>query len=321
MGECLCYDAAPQRRDKDPMGGGRMAGGADGRLRLALAQTEPVLGDVAANLKAHVRLAREARRRGADLIVFPELSLTGYILQDMVPEVAVRLDRPGPLRPLLEASRSIAIAAGLVEETTGHRFHNTALFLDRGRALHAHRKVYLPTYGMFDEGRDFAPGDRLAAFDTRLGRMGLLVCEDLWHLSSALVLAQDGADYLLALCNSPTEGIDPDRGLVNHATWRDLVKVTAQLQTLFVAYVNRVGFEDGVHFGGGSCVVDPAGRVIAEARVIAEDLVVCDLERAALRRARTLLPLLRDERLPVVGREVQRLLAVPATGRRAGRKS
>jgi len=88
--------------------------------------------------------------------------------------------------------------------------------------------------------------------------------------------------------------------------------VTAQMQTLYVIYANRIGFEDGINFSGGSCVIDPAGEALAEGRLIQEDLVVCDLPRASLRRARTLLPLLRDERLPVLAREVQRLLAVPA---------
>jgi predicted amidohydrolase len=290
-----------------------------GGLRVALAQVEPVLGDVGANVRMHVRLARQAMGRGAGLIVFPELSLTGYLLQDLVPDVAIRVDRPGPLRPLLAASRRIAIAVGLVEETAGHRFHNAALFLHGGRVVHVHRKIYLPTYGMFDEARDFAAGDRILSFGTRFGRMGMLVCEDLWHLSNALVLAQDGADCILAISNSPTEGVEPGRGLVNHATWKDLIKVTAQLQTVYVIYVNRVGFEDGVHFGGGSCVVDPAGRVVAESAVLTEDLVIADLDRRAIRRARTLLPLLRDERLPVLARELDRLLTVPPTGRRAAR--
>ena len=282
-----------------------------GRLRVALAQMEPVLGDLGANLGRHVRIARRALRQGADLVVFPELSLTGYLLQDLAQEIAVDLREPGPLRPLLSLSRRIAIAAGLVEEGAGHRYYNTAAWLEGGRIRHAHRKVYLPTYGMFDEGRDFAAGDRLQAFDTRLGRCGMLVCEDLWHLSSAVVLAQDGAGLLLALVNSPTEGIDARQGLAGHAAWRDLVRVTAQLQTMFVAYVNRVGFEDGVNFGGGSCVVDPFGQVIAEARLLQEDLVVCDLDLSLLRRARTFFPLLRDERLPVLSREIQRLLALP----------
>lgn len=293
----------------------RAANRSSGRLRVALAQVEPVLGDLKANVSLHLEWARRALRGGADLVVFPELSLTGYLLQDLVSEVALPLGDPGPLRPLLDLSRRIAMVVGLVEETPGHRHHNSALFLEGGRVRHVHRKVYLPTYGMFDEGRYFAAGDRLQAFNTRFGRMGLLICEDFWHPSTALVLAQDGADYLLVISAGPTEGIDRRRGLASHAAWRDLAKVTAQMQTLYVIYTNRVGFEDGINFSGGSCVFDPFGGALAEGRILEEDLVVCDLPRSSLRSARTLLPLLRDERLPVLAREVQRLMAVPATGR------
>lgn len=285
-----------------------------GRLRVALAQIEPVLGDLKANVSLHLDWSRKALRSGADLVVFPELSLTGYLLQDLVSEVARPLADLGPLRPLFDLSRKIAIVAGFVEETPGHRYYNSALFLEGGRVRHVHRKVYLPTYGMFDEGRYFAAGDRLQAFSTRLGRIGILICEDFWHPSTSLVLAQDGADYLLVLAAGPTEGIDR-RGLSVHATWRDLARVTAQMQTLFVIYANRVGFEDGINFSGGSCVIGPSGEALAEGRLLEEELVVCDLPRSSLRRARTLLPLLRDERLPVLAREVQRLLAVPAGGR------
>jgi len=289
--------------------------GSSARARIALAQMEPILGDVEANMSRHVAWARQAISRGADLLVFPELSLTGYLLQDLVADVAVSLDRPEPIRPLLETSRRIAMVVGLVEESTGHRFHNSALFLAGGRVRHVHRKVYLPTYGMFDEGRFFAAGDRIEAFPTPFGRMGMLICEDFWHPSSALVLAQDGADCLLVLSAGPTEAIGRQGGSIGQATWRNLARVTAQMQTLFVAYVNRVGFEDGVNFAGGSCVIDPLGECLAEGPSLEDGLVVCDLERSTLRRARTFYPLLRDERLPVLAREIERLLTLPAPGR------
>ena len=285
------------------------------RLRIALAQIEPVLGDLEANVARHLVWARRALARGAQLLVFPELSLTGYSLQDLVADVAVPLPKPQPIRALLEMSRRIPMVVGLVEETPGHRYHNSAVFLAGGRTCHVHRKVYLPTYGMFDEGRFFAAGDRLEAFPTPFGRMGLLVCEDFWHPSTALVLAQDGADYLLVISAGPTEGVDRRRGLIGHSTWKDLVKVTAQMQTMFIVYVNRVGFEDGVNFAGGSCVFDPFGEALAEGPILRESLVLCDLERSALRRARTMFPLLRDERLSVLAREVQRLMAFPAVTR------
>jgi len=286
---------------------------------MALAQMEPILGDFEANVTRHLAWARKAIAGGADLLVFPELSLTGYLLQDLVADVAVRLDEPAPIRPLLEMSRRVAMVVGLVEEAARHRFHNSALFLEGGRVRHVHRKVYLPTYGMFDEARFFAAGDRLEAFSTSFGRMGILICEDFWHPSAAVVLAQDGADCLLVMSAGPTEGIDRRRELGGRSTWRNLAMLTAQMQTLFVAYVNRVGFEDGVNFAGGSCVFDPFGDCLAEGPVLEDGLVICDLERSALRRARTLYPLLRDERLPVLAREIDRLLSLPAS--RPGRRS
>jgi predicted amidohydrolase len=279
---------------------------------------EPVLGDVPANVARHLEMARAAERRGADLVVFPELSLTGYLLQDLVADVALSVEDPAPLRPLLTFSRRLPLVVGLVEESRAHRYHNSAVHLEGGRIRHVHRKVYLPTYGMFDEGRYFAAGDRIQAYDSRLGRMGMLVCEDCWHPATAIVLSQDGADILIVLSAGPTEGIDSRRGLVGHGIWKDLLRVTAQLQTVYVVYVNRVGFEDGINFSGGSCVIDPFGETVAEAAILEEGLTVCDLERSRLRRARTALPLLRDERLQVLSREVQRLLALPpaAPGKR-----
>ena len=287
-------------------------------MRIALAQIAPPLGDPAASLKIHLAAARKAIRAGARLIVFPELSLTGYRLQDLVPEVARPIDSKGVLAPLFALSRRISIAFGLVEESEGHRYYNSAVFLEGGRVRHVHRKVYLPTYGMFEEGRYFSAGDTFTAFRTRLGRIGLLVCEDLWHPASALLLAQDGADYVLVLANSPVQSGEGAAGPRNHETWRDLIRVTAQLQTVFVVLVNRGGCEDGITFSGASAAVDPLGRVIAEGRMLGDDLVVCDLDRAALRRARTFYPLLRDERLPVLQREIGRLLAAPEAARGPG---
>lgn len=290
------------------------------RLRVALAQIAPALGDLSGNVSLHLRVARAALRRGARLAVFPELSLTGYRLQDMVSEIAVDLDAPGPILPLLKMSRRISMIVGLVEESEGHRFYNSALFLEGGRIRHVHRKVYLPTYGMFEEGRYFSAGDSLRAFRSRLGRAGMLICEDIWHPPSSLVLAQDGADYLFVLANGPTHGLDRPEGPSSQRTWSDLLKVTAQLQTVFVVCANRVGCEDGVTFGGGSSVHDPLGRRLAVARQFDHDLVVCDLDRSALRRARTAYPLLRDERLPLLSREIARLLAAASTDRGAGGK-
>jgi predicted amidohydrolase len=284
---------------------------------VALAQMEPILGDVSTNVSRHLDHARAAIRRKADVVLFPELSLTGYRLQDLVTEVALPLNAHGALRPLLEASRRIAMVVGLVEESEGHRYYNSAVFLEGGRIRHVHRKAYLPTYGMFEEGRYFAPGNSLRSFRSRQGRFGMLICEDIWHSSTSLALAQDGADYLVVIANSPTQGTDSKDALASRSTWQDILRVTARLQTLFVLWVNRVGFEDGVNFGGGSCVMDPLGKLIAQADSLESQLLVCDLDRASLRRARTAYPLLRDERLELLSREVRRLLDGPSASRRS----
>ncbi len=275
-------------------------------IRVALGQIAPLLGDFEANLETHGRIAREAVATGSDLIVFPELSLTGYLLGDQVPELAIPLD-DARMKPLLEASQKIDIVAGLVEDAPGHRFHNTAVYVSRGRVLHAHRKLYLPTYGLFQEGREFAAGNRVRCFDSPWCPAGLLLCEDLWHMPCAWLLAQQGAEVIFVLSNGPTRGAKPGREVTSVAVWRELLQITAQFQTTWMVYVNRVGCEDGLTFGGGSLVVDPFGRVAGSAPALDEALEVVDLKSEVLRRARTAYPLLRDENLELVERELARL--------------
>jgi len=146
-----------------------------------MAQIAPVLAHRERNLALHLEQIEAARRQGADLVVFPELSLTGYFVRDMVPDVAIRAASPAIGR-LMEAAGPTALVVGFVEESAQHRFYNSALLAEEGRIVHVHRKVYLPTYGLFDEQRYFAAGERIEAFDTaRFGRVGLLICEDFWH--------------------------------------------------------------------------------------------------------------------------------------------
>jgi len=271
-----------------------------------MAQIAPRLGDVRANLDRHLEVVAQAREQGADLVVFPELSLTGYVLRDLTPEVALAAGA-APLRRLAAASRDLDLVVGFVEDAPGHRFHNAAAYFSRGKIRHVHRKVYLPCYGMFQEARDFAPGERLRSFDAPFGPSGLLVCEDLWHPTSAYLLAHQGAEVILVLSAGPTRGTRPGRRITSIAVWRELLQVTAQFQTTFLVYVNRVGCEDGLTFGGGSTVVDPFGRVVAELAPLEEELRTVELDPEVLRRARTAYPLLRDEQVDLVQRELERL--------------
>src|SRR5258706_14808638 len=172
-------------------------------VRVALAQIAPKLGDLESNLDLHRDAIRLARREKAGVVVFPELSLTGYVLRDQVPEIALTSTAP-LFKRLARASLDVDLVVGYAEEAPGHRFHNATAYLSKGRVVHVHRKVYLPTYGMFDEGRDFAPGEMFRAFDAPHGPSGVLICEDAWHPVSAWILVQDGAEVLFALSSGPT---------------------------------------------------------------------------------------------------------------------
>jgi predicted amidohydrolase len=270
-----------------------------------LAQIKPKLGCVADNLaliEENIQLAIDDRK---ELIVFPELALTGYFLKDLVPEVARRLDSP-EIQRLVELSRHISISVGFVEVTDDYRFFNSALYLEDGAIRHLHRKVYLPTYGLFDEQRYLARGERFRAFDTRFGRVGMLVCEDMWHLSASYILAMDGATTLICLSSSPGRGIEGD-SLGSASAWQQLIATTAMFLNCRVLYCNRVGFEDGVNFWGGSEYVAPSGESLVRGRLLEEDSVTATIDEGALRRERIFSPMLRDENLFVTMQELRRI--------------
>jgi NAD+ synthase (glutamine-hydrolysing) len=278
------------------------------QINLALAQINTVLGDVEANLEKHLEFIQEARSQKADLIVFPELSLTGYVLQDLVPVVA---HRPTPDDPvfhrLLDASRDLDLVVGFVDEDARHRFYIAAAYLSQGEIVHVHRKVHLPTYTIFDERRFLAAGDSFRAFDTRFGRAGLLICEDFWHASSPYLLWLDGADLLLLTSASPGRGVTDEH--IGSSEWVETIaKAYAGLFTVFVAHSNRVGFEDGLNFWGGATAYDPDGKLIAKGPYDEEALTYAELDLAQIRRTRARLPLLRDERPELVQNEIRRIL-------------
>jgi predicted amidohydrolase len=279
------------------------------KCTLGIAQINTRLGDVAANLEKHLELAGRARQAGAELLIFPELSLTGYVLQDLAPTVAMRPEASHPIfARLLQASQEIDLVVGFVDEDTRHRFFIASAYLSQGRLLHVHHKVYLPTYGLFDEGRFFAWGDHIQAFDTRFGRLGILICEDFWHASPPYLLWLDGADLLLFTSASPGRGLSSEPQLESARWVEHINQAYASLFTTFVAHANRVGYEDGLHFWGGSTLFDPNGELVARGAYYQEDLVVATIDLNQLHRTRARLPLLRDERTALVQRELQRIV-------------
>jgi predicted amidohydrolase len=280
-------------------------------IRVALAQIAPSLGQLDANLARHHALIAEARAGGADLVVFPELGLTGYQLQDLAAEVSMRLDDPR-LADLAATTKDLSVIVSFVEESADHRLFIAAALIEDGEIRHVHRKLFLPTYGLFDERRFFASGDLLRAVPSRLGAgIGLAVCEDFWHLAVPQILALDGAQILINVSSSPGRDLAATNevGLGTASSWRTLMRTYAQLTTSFVIFCNRVGVDESISFWGGSEVIAPTGAALLSAPFYDEGLFTVDIASADIRRERIGLPLLRDERPELQVRELSRIIA------------
>jgi predicted amidohydrolase len=263
------------------------------------------------NLARHRELLAQARAAGAGLVVFPELGLTGYQLQDLAAEVAMRKDDPR-LLGLAAESKGLSAVVSFVEEADDHRLFIAAALLEDGEVRFVHRKLYLPTYGLFDERRFFAAGDRLRTVDSRLGvKLGIAICEDFWHLSVPETLALDGAQLLINVSSSPGRDLAAihEVGLGTAVSWRTLMRTYAQLTTSFVVFCNRVGMDETISFWGGSEVIAPSGEALFTAPLFDEGLYTVDVELGDVRRERIGLPLLRDERPELHMRELRRILA------------
>jgi predicted amidohydrolase len=278
------------------------------KINIGLAQISPKLADVRFNCELHLSFVEQAARQKVDLLVFPELSLTGYTLQDAMSEVAHQAAPSDPLMSsMLEASRRLDLVVGFAEVDERSRFFTAGAYLSQGKIVHVHRKVYLPTYGLFDEGRYFDLGDSVRAFDTRFGRMAILICEDFWHVSPPYLAWLDGADVMLLTSASPGRGLGLDDRLDSSRFVETVNKSYAALFGSFVVHSNRVGFEDGMNFWGGSTIFAPNGELVVQAPYFEESLTVASIDLADIRRTRKRIPLLRDERPELTLRELQRM--------------
>lgn len=281
------------------------------KLTVGMAQIYPKLGDIPCNLQKHLQLMDDFAQQGGQLIVFPELSLTGYYLRDLVAELASKPIPDDPVfGPLLRKSKELQLEAvvGFVEEDSRGRFYISAAYLSRGDVLHVHRKVYLPDYTMFEDKKFFATGSSLRAFDTFYGRVGMLICEDFWHVSPPYVLWMDGADVLIFINASPGRGLGKEEKLAT-SSWIEMVsQAYAGLFTNYVIQCNRVGFEDGVNFGGGSTLISPDGVELVHGPYFEETLLMYTIDLNDLRRTRARLPLLRDERPDLLIHEMNRII-------------
>ena len=274
-------------------------------MKIAIAQCAPALGAMKRNLEMHREWIGKARAAGAKVIVFPELSLTGYHLKDLAADVACAADDP-ILEPIAQASRDIDITAGFVERSKDATLHIAQGYWSGGSLRHVHRKVYLPTYGIFDDGRYFGPGERFETFESAVGTAGIAICEDLWHVSVPYLYGATGATIVLSPSDSPGRGVAEGGDLGTAESCRLMDRFYAQYLTMYIVFVNRVGHEDGIAFWGGSEVVAPDGSVVARAPDFEETLLMADVDHDLVARERDRNPLIRDERPDLVIAQLMR---------------
>lgn len=276
-------------------------------MRLVLAQADSVLGDVDQNLERAKEILRESASLGADLVVFPELFLTGYSVSDVARDIAIE-GGDDRLAALTAADGgSIAALIGFVERGLRMERYNSAAYLEDGAVVHVHRKAHLATYDVWEEGKHFTEGSSLGAFDSRLGRLATLICYDLWHPAFVFVAVQDGAHVLLVPSNSIDRRFSDEAG--NQRYWKEITRFYASMLECYVVFVNRVGMEGTLAFWGGSHVVDPRGRLVAEGPKHEEALVVADIDLEVVRRRRQEVPLVQGARLGLVLKELNRIAA------------
>jgi len=269
-------------------------------LTVGLAQIDCRLGQIEANVEKHLETIRRARSEGVELLLFPELSLTGYRLLHLTSRVATRLEDSAALAQLLAAAGDMHVVVGLVERGDKGVLYNSGLMLHDGRIQHVHRKLYLPTYGIFQEGRFMGAGQRLDLITGLDTPTGMIICEDLWHPHLAQRLAMAGAQLLIVISASPGR-VGPDPTPESQQDWETMTRSTALVNTMWVLYCNRAGWEEGSFYTGGSHIVRPGGEILSRAAYLHEDLLVAEIDLEEVDRLRWRLPLLREQRDDIEG--------------------
>lgn len=281
------------------------------KLAVGAAQFASETGDVDANFARHIDWIARGREAGLDLLVFPELSLTGHYGPERLLDAAIARNDPRLAR-LAQAAGSMAVTVGFMEEGPAAQFYNSAVILRNGRTVHLHRKVNLPTYGKLEEGKHYASGRFVETVE--LGghwTAGLLICADVWNPALTHLAFLQGATLLVCPVSSGVEAVGAD--FDNPGSWALTCRFYAMMYGAPVIMANRIGTERDLTFWGGSRIIDPFGKELAVAGA-GEELITATLDYDALRHARHLLPTVRDSNLALVQREITRvaqMLGVP----------
>jgi len=260
------------------------------KIKVALAQISCKCEDKAENLTKMEEAVTKAKKQNADLIIFPELSLTGYVVRDQIYELAETI--PGPASKTMEGiarKTKTCIVFGMPElsEKTQATIYNAAVLVGPKGFIGKYRKMYLPTHSVFEEKRYFRPGYHAAVFDTELGKIGLIICYDIFFPEISRLTRLKGAQLIVCISASPS---------IRRTFFETLTVARAMENTAFLAYVNLVGIEDGLQFWGGSRLVGPNGKILVQAKYDDEDLVMCDVDYADIRPVETFVPTLKDLR-------------------------
>ncbi|MBW1945220.1 MAG: nitrilase [Deltaproteobacteria bacterium] len=302
-------------------------------MKVTLCQTNPSLLDVQANLEEILEKIALEKERGADLIVFPELALTGYFVGQRYHEVALRLDSP-EINRLAAATRDTAAVVGFIEESPSLNFYNSALVAVNGSVAFAYRKLNLPNYGVFEERKYFSSGKQVPVFKLDDFSVAVFICNDLWHPSLPYLGVCQKADIFVTIFNSSLGSMGTE--FSNIESWEIINKFYARVFGIYNICANRVGTESwemkrsiaaaeaeriactdapnpvfdeqSFRFWGGSEIINPFGQTVAKAALYEPDVISADLSRELLRRKRIMLPYLRNDDPYFTFRELQRIL-------------
>ena len=270
------------------------------QIKVALAQISCKVGDKAHNIHKMARYIAKARKENVELIIFPELSLTGYTMRDMAYELAESI--PGPSTKKMEKlarQNNIYVIYGMVEKTlgTGAVLHNTAVFTSPRGTIGRYRKTYLPTHSIFEEKRYFRQGHEIPVYSTDIGKIGIVICYDIFFPETARLLRLKGAELIACISASPA---------IRRNYFETLTIARALENTVYLAYVNLAGIEDGLQFWGGSRLTTPNGKIAVQAKYDDEDLACALIDYKDLERLETFIPTLRDLR-PELFTELEKL--------------
>ena len=275
-------------------------------FKIAIAQIHPVIGDIRRNLETHISFINKAIEAEAQLIIFPELSLTGYSLMDLTSEVAITPDA-SILEPLLKLSEKISICLGAVEESPEYFYFNSSFFLEGGQLINVYRKIYPPSYGVFDEKRFFAQGKQVRAFQSKLGEFGILICNDARHPALAYLLAMDGCKFLIIQSAVPARGFPAHDKPLPIKYFRNGCVFYSSVFGIYTIFANLCGHENGLLFGGNSLITEPGGKVIAEAPLFEEAFITAEISHDKIRQFRTATPIMNEENIDITIAELNRI--------------